>query len=351
MKPYGESMRLEHRRGNLKLHVMSLKLEWTIEPRYWRNPLIAITGLLLLPFILYNRPDYLTLFITANIYACIAIPLAWQMTGTGRMNFGPQFFIGIGGYTAALLSIHWGWGPWQTLGAVILVSLGFAAILSPLTTVAKGLYFSLITLTLPLIFLELTFVYTEIFKGESGLAGIAPLVNFARMKINFLAAAYISLGIMLFYLLVIDKIFRSRFGLLAAAINDDEDVAQTCGLNINKYKMICFIVTSVMIALGGWFFAHQDGTFAGITYLPLPFMIKILLIVIIGGRGEIYGAIVGSYFVAVLEKVLMNFGAINYILFPLIMLILLFALREGLYGIYRKHKYKEYFPAMRVRKR
>jgi branched-chain amino acid transport system permease protein len=348
---YGENMRIEHKRARLVFHIKDLKLEWTIEPRYWRNPLIGVAGLALLPLVIMSKPDYLTLLTTANIYAAIAIPLAWQMAGIGRMNFGPQFFVGIGGFTAALLSIHWGWGPWQTLGIVILLGLGFGLILSPLTTIAKGLYFSLITLILPLIFLEFTYVYTDIFKGETGLSGIAHLVHFGRIRTNYIVSCYLSLGMMLIFLYVVDKILRSRIGLYAAAINDDEDVAETCGLNINWWKVLCFTITSVLIAVTGWFAAHYYGTFAGITYLQLPFMVKILLIVMIGGRGELYGAIVGAYFVAFLEQALTILGPIHYIVFPLVLLALLFTLPEGLYGIYRRHKYREYYPTMRVRKR
>ncbi len=351
MSLYGEIMRLEHKRARLVFHIRDLKLEWAIEPRYWRNPLIGVAVLALLPLLIKSRPDYLTLLTTANIYAAIAIPLAWQMAGIGRMNFGPQFFVGLGGFTAALLSIHWGWGPWQTLGPVILLGFVFGYILSPLTTVAKGLYFSLITLVLPLIFLEFTYVFTDIFKGETGLSGIVSLVHFEKIRTTYLVSCYFSLILMLIFLYLVDKTMRSRIGLYAAAINDDEDVAETCGLNINWWKIVCFTLTSVMIAITGWFAAHYYGTFAGTTYLQLPFMLKILLIVMIGGRGELYGAIVGAYFIAFLEQAMTSLGPINYILFPLILLILLFTLPEGLYGLYRRHKYREYYPTMRVRKR
>jgi ABC-type xylose transport system permease subunit len=52
---------------------------------------------------------------------------------------------------------------------------------------------------------------------------------------------------------------------LIPQINDDEDVAETCGLNINWWKILCFTITSVMIAITGWFAAHYYGTFAGKT--------------------------------------------------------------------------------------
>jgi branched-chain amino acid transport system permease protein len=342
---------IEHKRAHLLVHLGKFKFEYTIEPRYWRNPFIFIAVLFVLPVILSGRADLLSLLTTANIYACIAIPLAWQMTGIGRVNFGPQFFLAIGGFTAALLSIQFHWGPLLTLPIVLVMGLIFGLLLSPFTSLAKGLYFSLITLILPLIFLEVTFVYTDIFKGETGLSGIVNIIDTGSIKLDYFVATYLSLGLMLLFLLIVDKVVRSRIGLYAAAINDDEDVARGLGLNINKWKLICFTATSIMITVAGWFAAHYYGTFAGVTFLPLSFMLKVLVMVMIGGRGEIYGGIIGAYFVATLEKVLTFLGPIHYVVFPLILLIMLFSLPEGLYGLYRKHKYKEYYPMIRVRNR
>lgn len=344
-------VRLEHKRGHLVFRFRDSKYEWAIEPRYWRNPLLVVFGLLLLPLALGGRPDLLTLLTTAFIYCCIAVPLSWQITGIGRLNFGPHLFVGIGGFTAALLSIHLGWGPWQTLPIVILVSLAFGVMLSPLTIIAKGLYFSLITLLLPLIFLELTYYYSAIFRGETGLSGIVHLVDLGSIRLNYIVSCYLGFVMMLLVLYLVDKVLRSRAGLYAAAINDNEDVANMVGLNINRYKVMTFTITSVMIGITGWFIAHYFGTFAGVTYLPLAFMLKILLMVIVGGRGEIYGAIVGAFFITALEHFLTGIGPIHYVIFPLILLILLFALPEGLYGIYRRHKYREYYPTIKVRKR
>jgi branched-subunit amino acid ABC-type transport system permease component len=80
-------------------------------------------------------------------------------------------------------------------------------------------------------------------------------------------------------------------------------------------------------------------------------MLKIFLAMMIGGRTQIFGCVVGGYFVAFLEMILIRtMGPIQAVVFPLILIILLFVLPEGLFGIYRKRRYREYFPTIHVRR-
>ncbi len=343
---------LEIRRDRIIIRYKGKKWDWMLEPRYWRNTLIWTGLLAFFPLVSYfASPILLNTVITANLYAAIAIPLALMTVGTGRLNFGPNFFIGVGGYTAALLSIAYGWGPLKTLPFAVLLSLISALLFSPLVILARGLYYVLLTLLLPLVFLEVTFIYTDIFKGDVGLAGIKLLVDLGHVKLNFLALTYISMFIMLIYLLVANKILKSRYGLIMATINDDEEVAHGIGVNINRVKIIAFIFPAGMIGVAGWFFAHYFGTFAGITYLPLNFMVKVLLVIFIGGRAQVFGCVAGGYFIAFSEMILIaTLGEIQPFLFPIILIILLFALPEGLFGIYRKRRYREYLPTLHVRR-
>ena len=271
--------------------------------------------------------------------------------GTGRVNFGPNFFVGVGGYAAALLSIAYGWGPLATLPFAILITLFAALIFSPLVIVARGLYYVLLSLLLPFVFFEVTIIYTDIFKGDTGLFGIKPLLDLGNARINFLVIAYISIVIMVLFLLVINKVIKSRYGLIMAAINDDEEVAHGIGVNINKVKILSFVFSAGMIGIIGWFYAHYFSSFAGQTYLTFTFMLKIFLAMMIGGRTQIFGCVVGGYFVAFLEMILIRtMGPIQPVVFPVILIILLFVLPEGLFGIYRKRRYREYFPTIHVRR-
>ena len=167
--------------------------------------------------------------ISANPFGRYPIPMSLMTLGTGRVNFGPNFYVGVGGYAAALLSIAYGWGPVATLPFAILTTLFAALIFSPLVIVARGLYYVLLSLLLPFVFFEVTVIYTDIFKGDTGLFGIKPLMDLGNAKINFLVLAYLSIFIMISYLLIVNKIIKSRYGLIMATINDDEEVAHGIG--------------------------------------------------------------------------------------------------------------------------
>lgn len=343
---------IELKRDRIVIRYKEKKWEWMIEPRYWRNAICWTLVLIIFPAVCYFvSPGLMNTMINANVYAAIAIPLGLMTIGTGRLNFGPNFYIGVGGYTAALLSIAYGWGPIMTFPFAVFLSVVAALVFSPLVIIARGLYYVLLTLLLPLVFLEVTFIYSDTFKGDTGLFGIVPLFSSGNAKIDFLVIAYMSLALMIIYLVVVNKVLKSRYGLIMAAINDDEDVAHGIGVNINKVKIVSFVAAAAMIGVVGWFYAHYFSSFAGITYLPLTFMLKILLVMMIGGRAQIFGSAVGGYFVAFLETFLIRtIGPIQPILFPVILMIFLFALPEGLFGIWRKRRYREYLPTLHVRR-
>lgn len=345
---------IEVKRDRLCIRYKNKKWDWMIEPRYWRNSILWTAALLLFPLVSYFLyPGLVNTMVTANIYTCIAIPLALMTVGTGRINFGPNFYLGVGGYTAALLSIHLGMNPLLTLPFAVIMTVFTAVIFSPLVIMARGLYYVLLSLLLPLVFLEITMIYSNIFKGDVGLFGIEHLFKFESSSINFMAAAYFSAILMLIFLVIANKILKSRYGLLMAAINDDEDVAQGIGVNINKVKIITFVGSAGMIGIVGWFIAHYYGTFAGITYLPLTFMLKVLLVFLIGGRAQVFGCVVGGYFVSFLEMILIRtMGEFSAVLFPIILLVLLFTLPrgEGLFGLYRRRRYREYMAQTHVRR-
>jgi len=353
-------LRFEPRRGRIIIHAFDRKFDWIIEPRYWRNPAIGVVFLLLMPIFLYYLASYtlgirpvalLSAIIFANILAMIGIPLVLQIIGTGRVNFGPHFFVAVGGYTAALLSKNYGISPALTLPASFAVGALIGLGLSPITIISRGIYFVLITLLLPFILWELSYWRSDIFGAETGIPGVSLLVFTGDVVLDILIYYYISVAIVLILLFFADRVLRSRYGFMMGVINEDEDVARSYGIDVAKIKIITFTMTCGAISVSGWFLAHYQGSFTGPVWLQPSFLILILLTTTLGGKGAIYGVIASAYFIATLREITrVQFGSFSIVVLFVILLVLLYLLPEGFWGLYRKRRYREYVPSIRIRR-
>ncbi|MEM1578219.1 MAG: branched-chain amino acid ABC transporter permease [Archaeoglobaceae archaeon] len=352
-------VKLESRRGRVIIHLHRRKYEWTIEPRYWRNPIIGMIIWLLIPIIVIGISQFLSIsalslistLIFANVICMIAIPLTVQIIGTGRVNFGPHFFAAIGGYTSALLSKNFAFPPFATLPASFAFGALIALGLSPITIISRGLYFVLITLLLPFILLEVAYWQSETFGAETGIPGVPMLIATGNVFLDNILYFYLSLLIVLILLFFADRVLRSRYGFLMGVINEDEEVAESYGINTAKMKIPIFTLTSGAMAIAGWFLAHYYGSFTGPAWLQASFLIIILLTTTLGGKGAIYGVAISAYVIAMLREVTrVAFGELSIVVLFLILLILLYLLPEGFWGIYRKKRYREYFPSIKIRR-
>ncbi|MGP3667737.1 MAG: branched-chain amino acid ABC transporter permease [Candidatus Bathyarchaeota archaeon] len=355
-------IKFEERRGRIIIHFLDKwRFEWVVEPRYWRNPAIATILWVCIPLLIPFIPSsvigigpmsLLSTLILANVIGISALAHSLQTIGTGRVNFGPHFFVVAGGYVAALLNKNYGIDPSTTFLLSFAVTSLIGLTLSPLTVVARGIYFTLITLVLPLILSELTYWRSDIFGAETGIPGVARLVSTGNAIYDVYIYFYISFIIVATILLIIDKLLRSRWGFILGVINEDEDVASSFGLSVGKFKMAIFTVTSGIMGISGWFIAHYYGSFTGTVWLEPWMLIFILLSSVLGGKAAIYGAVMGAYFIVLLREVLRNYlGEAALLALYTILLVLLYLLPEGLWGLYRKKRYREYVPSIRIRRK
>jgi branched-chain amino acid transport system permease protein len=354
-------IKVEPRRGRLIIHVLNkLKFEWTVEPRYWRNPLIAailwICLPLLIPFMPRGLPigptGLLTTLFMANLIVFTALPFGLQIIATGRLNFAPHFFVVVGGYAAALLNKNYGLSPALTFLAAFAITALIGLALSPLTLIARGLYFTLITLILPFIMYQLIFWRVDIFGAETGIPGISRLVSTGNVMNDYMICFYISLAMVLVLLFIIDKIARSRWGFMFGVINEDEDVAASFGIETKKIKVVVFTLTCGVMGISGWLIAHYYGSFTGTMWLEPWLLIFIMLSSILGGRGAVYGIILGAYAVVLIRDMLRPFvGEWALVTLYAVLLVALYLLPEGLWGLYRRTRYREYVARISLRRK
>lgn len=355
-------VRIETRRGRLIIdELFGRRYEWTIEPRYWRNPIIVFIAWLAIPLVVYGI--YTTVFnlvpvallstlIFANVLSIMTLSMGFQSIGTGRLNFGPHFFLALGGYTAALLNVNYNINPAITFIAAFAVGALVGLGLSPITVISRGVYFVLFTLILPLVLYQLAYWRSDVFGAETGIPGVEVLFSTGDIVLDLFFFFYTSLAIAAVLMFIYDKALRSKYGLLMGIVNEDEDLAQMYGINSSLIKVVTFTFTSGAMATAGWFLAHYQGSFAGPAWLTPEILALVLLTSTLAGKGAIYGQVVAAYIIVVLREILRGTsGELGLAILYIVMLVLLFALPEGFWGLYRKRRYREYYPTIKVRKK
>ncbi len=120
---------------------------------------------------------------------------------------------------------------------------------------------------------------------------------------------YISLGFVVFSLVVVRAIELSKLGRYIVALREDEDAAESIGVNAFKYKMIALGISSFMTALAGTFYANYIFYLHPTSIMSMAFSIEIILRPIIGGLGTLFGPLIGSFLITPLAEISRTFFA------------------------------------------
>ena len=257
---------------------------------------ILLAILLFLPQVLNNY--WMEIFILIFYYAYLG--QCWNiLTGySGNISLGHSLYVGIGAYTATRLAIVFGLTPWMgmlagalfaTLVGLIIGFLGFRFGL-------RGVYFVLITISFAEIG-RLVALHMESLGSFMGLfIDFKPGFWNMQFKGN-IPYYYIALGLMVFSLIVVRVMETSKWGKCLVAIREDEDAAESLGVNTFKYKMMSIGLSAFMTALAGTFDANRIFHLSPDRVMSMGLSIEIILRPIIGGMGTVLGPLVGSFLI------------------------------------------------------
>ena len=245
----------------------------------------------------------LDILVQVNLYVAVAVALNLLAGYTGMLSLCMAAFFGTGAYAAALLPLRLDW-PWPlAVGAGVAISGILAILIGAATMRFRDDYFAIATFALQVIVTSLMINWVDITQGPLGVAGIAPPVLFGwqvdeRLEFLLLAVAFAAGTVALSLRLV-----RSPYGRLLRTIREDEILAQALGKNVAAARMSAFVVGAVFAAAAGAIYAPY------VSYIdPYSFDVNesifILAIVIIGGAGNIWGAVFGAAFLATLPEAL-----------------------------------------------
>jgi len=294
---------------------------------YW----LALLALVLVSLPGLGSLNALTILTMANIWAVFA--LSWDILSgyTGQISFGHAFFIGLGGYASALLSVTLAWPlPLTILAGGCVAALG-GFLLALLTTRLHGPYLSLVTLVAALGTEKIIrLLKIQSTGAEGAIIGFKPLVGFEQGLEHFIRTPYFySTSLLLAVALVLVALARSRIGKVFVALRESEQATEAAGLNTTKYKLLAFVVSGLIAGVGGAFYAHYQGSVSPASHFALEISIFCIVASVIGGMGTVVGPIAGAFIYKVPEETLRFLGNWRYFALAALALAVLYFLPKG----------------------
>jgi branched-chain amino acid transport system permease protein len=270
--------------------------------------LIGLLILLVLPKFLGSYE--LGIFIMIFFYAYLG--QSWNiLTGyTGVISLGHSIYVGIGAYMTFLLTLTLGLSPWigMWIGGIAAGLIGLVIGYFGFRFGMKGVYFVLLTISFAEIG-RLIVLHLKVFGSFQGLF-ITPQFSFANFQFKENTPYYyIALGYVIFSLIVVRLLERSKIGRYLVALREDEDAAESLGVDVFKYKMIAIFISAFMTSLAGAFYTNYLYYLHPGTMMSMAFSIEIILRPIIGGMGTVLGPVIGSFLITPLAELSRSYFA------------------------------------------
>lgn len=297
----------------------------------WVLLAIGLTVALSLPWFIYPP---VAMDIAA--WALFAVALDILLGYCGLLSFGHAAFWGGSAYVTGLVAIHLG----VPFPIAILAGAVFAMLLALpigyLSVRRSGIYFAMVTLAFAQMIYFIANQWRDVTGGENGLQAV-PVSFFGIESVEkepFLFY-YAALPIILLGMWIAWRIVHSPFGRVLVAIRDNAPRARALGYDVERYKLMAFVLSAGLAGLAGGVFAISHG-FVSLQEVNWTTSGKVVLITVLGGIGTLWGGIAGSGIIIVLEDYLASsgFNGIGIITGGVfVMVVLLF--RRGVWGTVR----------------
>ncbi len=294
-------------------------------------------------------PFYVTLLNYIGLYAMVALGLV-LLTGVGGLtSFGQAAFVGIGAYTTALLTtradalpawLAWlGASPWLTLLAGLLLTLVVAYLLGAITLKLSGHFLPLGTIAWGLS-LYFAFGSVEGLGGHTGIPDVPAIHLFGWALTQGGEIYYLIWAFLLVAMWSTSNLLDSREGRAIRALKGGRVMAESMGVDTARSRMVIFIIAALQACASGWLYAHMQ-RFVNPNPFGLQMGIEYLFMTVIGGAGQVWGALVGAGVFTVLKqwlqdwlpKLLGQTGNFEVIVFGFGMVLLLHRFRGGLWPV------------------
>jgi branched-chain amino acid transport system permease protein len=302
-----------------------------------KDILILSSILIIIPFF-FKNDFYYEIAIVSLLNSMICIGLNMLMGYAGQVSLGHGAFAGLGGYIAVILSSNYGISPLFSIFIAIITMAIFAFIISKPILKLKGHYLAMATLGVGIIISIVLNVEDELTGGSDGMS----VDTFAVLGHEFTSNLqwYIFCAVLLvFTTWMFTNLIKSPFGRVLRSIQGSEKAANSVGINVSHYKSIVFVISVVIATIAGSLYAFFSG-FISPSEASFSHSIELVVMVVLGGLGRIYGAIIGAVILTILPQLLTSFEDYQTLIYGAIIIFVMIFMPKGIASVYEDIKGK-----------
>ena len=299
------------------------------------SPWIILVLLALVPLVQRN-PYILHMMIMVLIW--ITLGQSWNLLGgyTGQVSFGHATFYGLGAYGAGLLYFHKEISTWYGMILGPIVAMIFAVPIGLICFRLRGAYFALAMLALAEV---LRLVATNWISFTNGSVGILIVPVVSKVLYYYMALALAAIS---FY--VIYRVLHSKWGFYFIAIREDQDAAESMGINTTQYKLISLMISAFFTGLAGAFYMNYMAFIdPHVVFSLVDISIMMILVVMLGGAGTLYGPAIGAVIMVLLSEVFRAyFGHANLLILGILIILIIVFIPDGVVDISKFFRRKQH---------
>jgi branched-chain amino acid transport system permease protein len=307
-------------------------------------PYIGLAVMALFP--LFGFGSYV-MHIAILVIMWSVIGMAWNLLGgyCGQVSFGHAAFFGVGAYTSGMLYSKLGISGWWGIPASVVVVMVFALVIGYICLRLRGPFFALATLAIGVILRIVAENLVDVTGGDLG------IMIRERTWIEKTWYYYIILILAFAAFMAVKEVINSKLGYYFVAIREDQDAAESLGINTTLYKTIALCLSAVITGFAGAFYMNYMGYIdPKVVFALHDISIITIMVVMVGGAATFGGPIVGAVIMVLLAEIIRSIpklGTAHHTFFGILLIIIIIFLPNGIVGDFAK--IKKLFGGGRVR--
>ena len=289
---------------------------------------LTILAAILFPYL----APYTALASEILIFALFAMAYDLVLGYAGMLSFGHAAFFGIGAYTTGIVLIRVYPSVLVGLLAGVVLSSAGALFVGFFSIRRRGIYFTMVTLAFAQMFYFIAFKWTGLTGGDDGLQGV-PRPSLGPLDLTSeITLYYFILFFVLLSITVGIRVINSPFGKTLQALRENKDRAMSIGYNVNRFRLIVFVISGFFSGLAGGLYALL------LNFVPLSSLYwttsgEVVVMTIVGGMGTLVGPVMGAVAIILLRDLLSNFTESWSLIMGLLFMASVLGFRGGIIGI------------------